>query len=172
MIVDKDWTPDEAINATKEALREDPSLGGNVKTLPMFQWVALNQLDRRHEDYRSGDASALAAAIQLCAQHDLVMPAWVSMAFADGYYRVKGGLEKSWDGVFGRPHPKGRHIAAIAKKSKLQPSVYAAVKNYLKDNPNTPIDEALFEKVGGQFNIGKTLASEYYYEIENIVAPF
>lgn len=39
----------------------------------------------------------------------------------------------------------------------------------LATNPDTPIDENLFEVVGKKFNIKKTLASEYYYDAKKVM---
>lgn len=34
--------------------------------------------------------------------------------------------------------------------------------------PDTPIDEAFFERIGKEFNLGKTLAAEYYYDAKRM----
>ena len=52
----------------------------------------------------------------------------------------------------------------VLATGELKFAVFVAATKMLKENPNMPIDEYLFEIVGGKYAIGKTLAAEYYYE--------
>jgi hypothetical protein len=45
----------------------------------------------------------------------------------------------------------------------LAVAVWLEVSRIKDAAPETPIDEYMFETVGKKFEIGKTLASEYYY---------
>lgn len=71
--------------------------------------------------------------------------------------------EKSWDVVFGAPFPKGANIRARRKKRTLMFAVLNEVRRIRDSDPERTIDAHLFEEVGAKFNIGKTLADEYYY---------
>jgi hypothetical protein len=42
--------------------------------------------------------------------------------------------------------------------------MHSWVTKVLREEPGTPKDEALFERVGNELGIGKTLASELWYK--------
>lgn len=161
-MVNKDWSLEEAINADEAALKADPSRSNADPTLPFYQWHALHQLDIYAELYKE-DKYFLMTAIRTCATHDLPLPEWAAEAYSTAYDAVNNAREKSWDKVFGNPYPKGAQLAAIRKKRMLSIGVLNEVTSMLKMNPDLNIDDCLFETVGKKFNIGKTLANEYYY---------
>ncbi len=135
---------------------------------PLFQWYALQELEQLRERYESGDKYALMLTIRLCANHGMVLPEWAAGAYIKAFDTVNGYRSKSWDEVLGNPLPKGANLNAKKKKRELQFAVLLDVQELSKDNP---IDESLFERVGAKFNIGKTLASEYYYSIKGKLIP-
>jgi hypothetical protein len=120
-------------------------------------------LDVFRQCFAAGHKPALMRAINDCAEHGVPLPEWASEAYQKAFNTVQGARVKSWDDVFGRPHPKGAHLAAIRKRQRLWYMVRGAVLEIRREHPETVIDEALFERVGKQFNIGKTLAAEIYY---------
>lgn len=164
-MVDKNWTFDQIAAATNAALEADPSLSGSDPTLPIFQWAALHQLDVLEEAYKK-DPFYLMQAIYVCAIHGLPLPDWGSCAYLAAYYKIVNAKSGSWDGVFGRPYPKGAHLAAIRKKRKFKHAVFQEVSKIKESQPDVAIDDGLFGKVGKKFGLGKTLASEYYYDVE------
>lgn len=165
-MVNKDWTWEEAQAATEEALKIDPARS-NDPTLPIFQWVALHDLDA-YEKLYDKDKYYLMTAIRVCSNHDLPLPEWASRAYIKAYDTVNCAHAKSWDTVFGNPYPKGAHLNAIRKKRSLSYSVHSEIRNRMLMNPDLKIDDGLFEEVGKKFNIGRTLASEYYYHVKEI----
>jgi hypothetical protein len=154
-MVSKDWT-------FEEALKEMPSRSASDPTLPLFQWVAVCKLGEYKKQFES-DKYYLMAAIRVCANHGIPLPDWAASAYIKAYDEVNNARAKSWSKVFGDPYPKGRHLAAIRKKRELQFAVFNKITQTLAMEPSLPIDESLFEKVGKELNIEKTLASEYYY---------
>jgi hypothetical protein len=162
----KDWAAEEAIAAQSRAQAEgmewfDPAG-------PLHQWNALQKLDALERHYAKGDNFALLHALKVCANHDLVIPRWAAIAFIKGFYAVLGCRTDSWDGAFGRPYRQGMHIAKARQRRLLRPQVYNRINEILGSDPKTPIDEGLFERVGGEFGIRKTLCSRLYYEAKRL----
>jgi hypothetical protein len=105
-------------------------------------------------------------AIFICAMNGFAIPMWCAQAYIDAVREVRHFRAKSWDDVFGKPHPKGTQLKA--KKSELykSPVVYNRVTEIKQRNPETPIDRSLFEKIGKEFGLSGSLAERYYYEIK------
>lgn len=149
-----------------EALRAaDPTRSIADPTLPVFQFVARNDLLMEKARYEAGDKNALLGAIRICANHDLVMPEWLARAFIRGYDKVLNHKVGSWDDAFGRPLPKGKHLNAARKKREKGPAAWLEVQRMVKEEDRA-IDDLLFEDVGKKLGLGKTLVSEFYYEHE------
>jgi len=115
---------------------------------------------------------ALLAAIRICANHDIPLPPWASSAYIAAYDCVLNCRAKSWDSVFGKPFPKGSHLAALRKKREMQFHVLNEVNAIRNKAPETPIDEYLFESVGAGLGLGKTITGEYYYSAKKLVESF
>lgn len=161
-MVNKNWTSEEAWAANQLALQENPSLSWADPTLPYSQWFALQELDICEDNYEK-DPYFLMTAIRICANHCLPLPRWAANAYIKAYDTVNNARAKSWNSVFGNPFPKGQHLSAIRKKLMLSVAVWLEVTQIRETEPDTPIDENLFEIVGKKFGLGKTLAREYYY---------
>jgi len=87
------------------------------------------------------------------------------MAFLSSYRQVRHYRAKSWDDVFGQPHPKGIHLKTKRQEREKPHSVYRIIEQIKKEDPSTAIDGALFERVGKELGIGgKTLTENYYYK--------
>ena len=164
-MIDKNWSIDEAIAANKKFLADNPSISWADPSLPFSQWEALYSLDACKIKFETGHQKSLMLAIRICANHDLPLPDWAARAYIKAFDRVNNALDKSWDSVFGLPYPKGTHLSALRKKHVTKLKVWHEVKDVIRTNRQTPIDEALFEKVGKKYGIGKTLASEYYHAV-------
>lgn len=169
MTANPEWTLEEAKAANEKALAENPERSFADPTLPIAQWLGLKSLDECRSRYEGGEKLELMRAIRICANHDLVMPEWLWKGYITAFDTVMGARAKSWDDVFGMPWPKGTHLNAVRKKRELKFSIWNGVRGICERSPETPIDVALFERVGKEFNIGKTLASEYYYEVARVM---
>jgi hypothetical protein len=100
--------------------------------------------------------------------NDLPIPAWLTLAYLQAFRDIYQYRAKSWDDVFGKPHPKGTHLDAKRQEWEKSILVYHRVKEILRNEPGTPIDGYLFERVGREFGIGgKTLTEKYYYSWKN-----
>ncbi len=142
----------------EELLSEDFTNPANL----FSQWIAASHIKRYEQIKSKMSGYDVLACIRECLNHDLVAPEWLAKEFIRRYDAVLNCRAKSWDDpkAFGKPYKKGTNIAAQRKRRNLKWGVYSRVIALAKDSP---IDEALFAIVGKEFNIGKTLASEYYY---------
>lgn len=165
VMVNKDWTLKEAWAASETALMVSPERSFSDPTLPFFQWVSLHQLDQLQARYEQGEKFALMLAIRKCANHDLIMPPWVATGYIAAFDTILNYRSKDWNEVFGSPIPKGAHLNALRKQRKLEYAVHNEIVRIRNSELNRAIDAELFESVGKQFNIGKTLAEEYYYGV-------
>ena len=115
-------------------------------------------------DFRQGDKWSLMKAVYVSACEGAPMPPWAAAGIKAAYIAASRAEVRSWDELLGAPVEKGQHLEAVRKKARLMMPVVMRVREILHSEPRTPIDQALFERVGGEFHICKTLASEYYYE--------
>lgn len=152
---------DAAMRETEEILRADPARTIADPTLPIYRAAAVERLEDERKKFEQGDKMALLAAIRTCANHDLPLPRWASRAFVVAYDRVLNCKLGSWDDAFGRPYPKGSHLSALRKRRLYTMPVRMAVTR--ASESGRPIDETLFEEIGQQFGLGKTLTMELYY---------
>jgi hypothetical protein len=163
MTVTLNMTFDEVMVAHEEVIanganRDDPSL-------PLFQWGALLEISELETKYINGDGAALFAALRKCANHDLVMPLWVSRAFIKGYDAVLCCRANSWDEAFERPYPKGKHLSSMKESREKRFPIWLRVKELRAEGAT--IDDGLFERVGREFGMSKSRANELYYEAKD-----
>lgn len=168
-MVNKDWTIEEAQAAHKAALLENPARHPDDPTLPYPQWYALRKLDLIQTSYEQGNAFALMHAINICATYEVIMPPWVALPYMKAFKTIVTYESKDWNEVLGKPFPKDTNLSAKRKKWELQLDVFNTVGSLRRTNPERAIDAGLFEEAGKPFNIGKTLAEEYYYETKKIL---
>lgn len=150
---------------------------------PLHQATAEQRLLQERERYESGENIALMGAIRICVNHDLPLPQWASRAYIKAYGKVLNCESNSWDEVFGKPYP-GKHLDKLKQRQELRIAIYSRVVDirnaggftYMDDGAGKmkrayeiPVDEVLFEDVGAEFGIGKTLCNELYYEAKKIM---
>lgn len=165
-LVNKNWTPEEALAANKAALEANPSLSKNDPSLPFIQWHALHYLDALEYRYRARGRHKfyVMEALAICVELGLPPPSWTRKPYLEAYGNIIEARSKSWDEVLDSPYPKGTHLNALRKKIMLAPLVISEISSIKKSDPDRAIDDGLFEEVGAKFGIGKTLASNYYYD--------
>lgn len=140
---------------------------------PLLQWSAAQEIERLKASVDAGNGFAVLACIRKCVTHGLVAPEWLALAFNRRYDHVLHARAKSWDASesFGRPYPKGTNLNAQKKRRDLGPSVWCAVHEIKQKDPGRAIGPELFEEIGKEFGIGKTLAEEYFYEQKKRLEP-
>jgi hypothetical protein len=78
------------------------------------------------------------------------------------------GGANSWDDVFGKPHPKGKHLHRIVLENRKF-GVHQLVRR-IHEQEGVPIGDALFERVGRETGRGgKTVIAELYGEVEQLL---
>lgn len=130
---------------------------------PLFKWHVAREIEALKQDIDAGDGFVVLHCIRLCVTHGLVAPEWLAYAFNRRYYQVSSCRVGTWDEAFGKPYP-GKHLAKLRQRRELKFDVYLRVSESTQ-----AIDEALFERVGHEFGIGKTLCSELYYEAKKLL---
>ncbi len=141
---------------------------------PLFQYFAVKNCNALKPQIDAGSGFAVLKAVRICGTHGLVMPLWLVYAFNRRYDAVHSFRVLSWDDPesFGRPYPKGTNQAAKRKALTLMLPVHSEIIAIRNKEENTPLDKALFERVGLKFNIGGTLAEEYFYLARKAMFPF
>jgi hypothetical protein len=129
--------------------------------------IAAENIDLYHRRFEAGDGFSLMHAIRECSRHELPLPPWAAAAYIARFDRILTLRESSWDAVFGRPFPKGSHLKSARLRRELRPVVALRVDEIVAAE-GCPIDDELFERVGVEFKIGKTLANELYYDAKRI----
>ncbi len=126
--------------------------------------------------YEDGNQSALISALHLfCHLERSSMPKWLAEGISDALCKWSGLEVKTLDEAFNAVRRKGFNLNARRKRHDLGGKVYLVVTKMSREG-GLPIDDELFELVGGKYNISKTLAKNYYYEIkkdiDKIFEPF
>ena len=163
MIQIYDWSLEDALKAEEEwECRYGPDVRGRG---PLCRWIGARKLKDIYEMYKAGNNQAILEALHICSFNSLPIPRWCEMAFLSSYRKVKFYRAKSWDDVFGCPHAKGTNLYAKGKERDFRRKVVKRIEEIRRNEPSTPIDGALFERVGLEFGIGgKTLTETYYYK--------
>lgn len=134
---------------------------------PLNQWLALHELERLRVGFLEGSKAAMLEAVSLCAWHDLMMPDWLARGFLNAYRSVTLNYEAAtWDAVFGAPNV-GVHLEDARRRRRLGPQVWLAVNKLRQEGRAT--DDLLFEDVGDQVGVKKSLAKQLYYAFQKKV---
>jgi len=156
------WTLDEALKAEVEY---ESLCGADINEVgPYFRWLASIKAEELYEVFQNGDPSVILEAIHICSSYSLLLPRWCQTAFESAYEKVRGFEFKSWDDVFGRPHPKNEKNGAKYDEIQKGLPLYARVTKIKQNDPAKAIDRSLFEDVGKEFGISGSLADQYYYK--------
>ena len=160
---------DRASRQLQAAVDSQDEKGIETATETLWRLAGHEYIIRDKELFESGDNAALLHAVMVSFRHEIEPPEWVKQSFIASYDRVLSLMVGSWDEAFGRAIPKGKHLQKLRQRRKLRPLAYRLVTEILENEPETPIDDGLFERVGAELNIGKTLAAELYYEVKKIL---
>jgi len=141
---EKEWT-------WEQAAVEDINFKGTNAVSPLARWFAMRDLDLLQQIICEEKSSrAVLLAIRECAEHRLAMPDWLAHEFINQVHRVTSGQVASWDEVFGRPLPKGRHLETRRSAYLNQFSVLKKVTELRASG--LPVGKGLFEMAAEQLN--------------------
>lgn len=111
------------------------------------------------------DGLAVLDAVATCARQGLVIPEWLETAYRERLRRVTTREVATLDEAFGRPVPKGGHLARLRKERRWGPIVYEHVRRAIAEGRAT--DEALFElvaeRLGSRPGLGRAEIARIYY---------
>lgn len=136
---------------------------------PLAQYHAAQDVAKARESCLAvaGGCDVL-RCLALCAANRLILPGWLADAFTQRHSRVTGAELGTWDAAFGSPWPKGARLDEMRRSKKLQQLVHTAVWALALQEPATPINRALFDRVGSANGIhlsGSSVERIYYQAI-------
>ncbi|MEY4750398.1 MAG: hypothetical protein RIQ60_2612 [Pseudomonadota bacterium] len=108
---------------------------------------------------------AVLQAVNLCALHNLLMPAWLRDEYVKRHHLVADAHARSWDDAFGRPWPKRTRLATVRRRRVLIRRVHTEVWKLAASRPDLAIKRELFDMVGELEGIhleGSTVDRLYY----------
>jgi hypothetical protein len=130
-----------------------------VKALDLY---VAHQLEQARLRYEQGNKSELLRWMNWCFIANREVPSWIKEGISKAVNDADTYKIRTWNDVFGKPVPKGTHLKTARRNSEIEWDLFWRVCGLHK--AGRPIDENLFEKVGKEFGIKKTLASKLYYE--------
>jgi hypothetical protein len=117
--------------------------------------------------YKAGRKRALLQSIEMSILHRKPLSDWASTAFDEAYAFVMMGAARSWDDVFGEPHPPAKHLRSVQLDNQKY-GIYRRVREL--HNQGAPIDDGLFELVAKECALGgKTVIKNLYYEVDRLL---
>jgi hypothetical protein len=137
-----------------------------VKPLDSYE---AHQLERARLRYAQGKKSELLYWLHYCVMNNREIPAWIKEGLFKALEAAHSYKIRSWNEVFGPPVPKGRRLKTARRNQEIAFNVFGRVQALHK--AGQPIGEILFEEVGKEFGIKKTLASQLYYECAEEIWP-
>jgi hypothetical protein len=119
-------------------------------------------VERLRPRIEGGEGGAVLDAIGHCAEHHLVMPAWLADEFLRRHGAVGLGFARDWNDAraFGNAYPKGTNIAGIRARVNDAPAAYRMAAELLAADPARPIDVGLYEAIGERIGVKRTRAAE------------
>jgi len=161
------WTEKDALKAEKQ----EGELHGLDALLSHFpSWLAAQQLKAHYLKHKKGDKRAVLDALSLCLVYDFGIPRWCRKALIVAYAIVDTYEAKSWDDVFGKPHPKNTNMAAQRDKWMYGYLVYREVK--ARKNKGEAIDREMYERISKDLKLlgGSATVERYYREWNEIIS--
>ena len=125
-------------------------------------WAA-RQLERWRLEYEQGYKRALLYSLNFCLMNNVPVPPWIKQGLSKAMDAVHSYEIKSWEDVFGELLPKGKWRATEQRNAKMGWDLFQRVCDLHKAGAS--IDAGLFEKVGEEFGVSKTVASDLYYAV-------
>lgn len=113
-----------------------------------------------------GGGAAVMQALYICALHCVPLPDWLRSHFVRRAGLVQRAELGSWDDAFGRPWPRGAKKLMQARQGlAMRSRIYARVWELVIDK-HRPLNAALFDQLGPEFErSGSTIERLYYQEI-------
>jgi len=137
-----------------------------ITTNPRFQRIAIWMLQGIEKAGGCKDGVELLQTIHVCGREGLPLPMWIVKDLLNRLQKLTTFETASWEDAFGRVLPNRARLAKSKRDHELRPRVHSRVMEIRQEEPRAAIDIFLFERVGREFGIGKTLCEELFYEAE------
>jgi hypothetical protein len=132
---------------------------------PWTQGVDPPGFPQDREEFERGYKGAVLWVIYICATSKWRIPQWAADAFSDMCWTGWRAKAKSWDDVFGKPY----HGQQRTARNETQATwVWAHVKK-LRMEESVPVTNELFERVGNEFGMSRSVVSKLYYRVEGLL---
>jgi hypothetical protein len=105
------------------------------------------------------DPGAILQMLMICCVTGMPLPEWAARAFRVAYLAGHCGELKSWDEVFGHP-PSEKAFTRFQKADKDSHKIWEAIQT----QPDVPINDELFEKLGKEFGAGTRETAKRLYK--------
>ena len=116
--------------------------------------------------YEDGEKDMLLMALKLsCELKESPIPQGVAQRVRENLIKWLELEVKSLDEAFQVEKKKNFRLGAERKKHNMALKIYSSIVKSSKAGEG--IDDDLFDEVGSEYGIGKTLAKDYYYEQKN-----
>ncbi len=126
----------------------------------LFANVAASDFESQ---FRSGNPGILMLVIAAAIHRGEPAPKWAADAFVEKVISARGYNVKSWDDLFGAPHPPGYRPDAHRKYRHKSPMIVVAVRHFR--NEGCSLEEAL-EHAARLNNVSASTARDYYYRFK------
>jgi len=127
----------------------------------MGAWMSAQAISARRENIEN-DGRLLLEVAAIVLDRGLRAPDWLAVAFRKRLTIFQHYETASLDRAFGLITPNDRKLKALRVGRELRGKVHAALLEKLRADPDRSIGIDLFEEVGQQFEIGKTLCTDLY----------
>ena len=119
-----------------------------VSLLDDDEYIA-RYLEVAKQKIEGGNKEVLLKAMHECLIMKKPLPEWLRLAFLRAYQSAYPFEIKSWDIIFGPPHPKGAHLKTRKRHFELSFPIWSRAQELAALGEN--IDKGLFEKIGKEF---------------------
>ena len=123
------------------------------------------------KQFRAGTKLAVLHALceYVCSHPEKPVPDWVKDEFAKALYEVTSARVASFDDVFGKTLPKGKHLRARRSRLELREKVWRECMERRADGAGISGD--LFGAVAEKLKIPQRQVSEMFYELKRAGRP-
>jgi hypothetical protein len=116
--------------------------------------------------FEAGEQRALLDAVDICARAGIPLPWWLAEAFSTCFTAWRRLQIETLDETFKVTWPKGTRWNDLARREHLKWDVLHRAFE-LRTRENLPFGEELFERIGRDLDISRSLANKIFYAPEN-----
>jgi len=120
-------------------------------------------LAAERKSFEKGDKAALLRTLWLCAAHRLPLPDWAGDAIGFACFAAWDGEIESWDDVFGKPWGDGQRRRVQTQSRSID--VWTRVRQLVGEE-GAAITNDLFDRVGKEFGLSRSIVSRLYYGVD------